>query len=171
MAAAREAARISPHGHELDEHWRSATSRRLKSRFEQGGDPADLDEAIAVGRRTVADEYRGHRSRFRFLMNLATALRLSFEFIGRLSYLDEAVTLAREALTGASGEEALVIMANLCGLLRLRFEEIGERSDIDQAVDLGRMPVRATPPGTCSWRPGCTALWRRSGPGHARQAA
>ena len=57
------------------------------------------------------------------------------------------MTLAREALTGASGEEALVIMANLCGLLRLRFEEIGERSDIDQAVDLGQMPVRATPPG------------------------
>jgi hypothetical protein len=147
VAAAREAVRISPHGHELNGTALGHLAAAMKSRFEQGGDPADLDEAIAVGRRAVADEYRGHRSRFRFLMNLATALRLSFEFIGRLSRLDEAVALAREALTGASGEDALVIMANLCGLRRLRFEEIGEQPDIDQAVDLGRMAVRATAPG------------------------
>jgi hypothetical protein len=93
VAAAREAARISPHGHELNGTALGHLAAALKSRFEQGGDPADLHEAIAVGRRAVADEYRGHRSRFRFLINLATALRLSFEFIGRLSYLDEAVTL------------------------------------------------------------------------------
>ena len=60
VAAAREAARISPHGHELNGTALSHLAAALKSRFEQGGDPADLDEAIAVGRRTVeADDTAG----------------------------------------------------------------------------------------------------------------
>jgi tetratricopeptide (TPR) repeat protein len=147
IVAAREAARISPPGHEIHGSALGHLAVALKNRYELCGDQADLSEAIAVGRQAVADEYRTFTARPRFLSNLSDALRLSFESAARLGDLDEAVTLSREALSAADSDDALVIGANLGGILQLRFEEIAERADIDDAVAIGRAAVEATPAG------------------------
>src|ERR1700677_3121832 len=70
IVAAREAARISPPGHEIHGSALGHLAVALKNRYELCGDQADLSEAIAVGRQAVADEYRTFTARPRFLSNL-----------------------------------------------------------------------------------------------------
>jgi tetratricopeptide (TPR) repeat protein len=147
VAAATEAARISPPGHEIHGSALGHLAVALKNRYELRGDQADLKEAIAAGRDAVAEEYRMYPARPRFLTNLGDALRLSFESHGRLSDLDEAIALNREAVAGAGSDDAVTIQANLGGILQLRFEETAERTDLDEAVAIGRATVEATPPG------------------------
>jgi tetratricopeptide (TPR) repeat protein len=146
-AAAREAIRVSPSGHEIHGTALAHLGVALANRFRLGGDRTDLAAAIAAGREAVGDQYGTLPARPRFLADLANTLRTSAEYEGRLADLDEAVARADEALTAASPDEALVIQTNLCGVLQLRFEWTGTSGDIDRAVELGRAMDEATRPG------------------------
>jgi tetratricopeptide (TPR) repeat protein len=147
VAAAREAVRVTPRGHELHGNALAHLGVALTNRFELSGHPADLTEAITTGRGAVGSEYQAHPGRPKFLSNLAKALRFSFESTGRLADLDEAVTLNREAVSAAASSDAVAIRTNLAGILQMRFEATWERAHIEEAVDLGRATVLATPPG------------------------
>lgn len=118
-----------------------------------GGDAADLDEAVDVGRQALALIPVGHPETAAILVNLAAALRMRYDRTGASvgqRDLDDAIALLRRAAPLAP--DAGVLM-NLCGCLRARYDRYGDPRDLEAAIEAGRKSVDAAPPGS-PLRPG-----------------
>ncbi|MGI5243782.1 tetratricopeptide repeat protein [Dactylosporangium sp. CA-139066] len=101
---------------------------KLRGRYERRRAPADLDEAIALGRRAVAHERRpGH------LGNLAALLSLRFFATRRRADLDEAVAFGRAAVAAAPRDAGC--RDTLAITLLTRLAHGGPPSDLDDALD------------------------------------
>ncbi|KAJ7094980.1 hypothetical protein C8R44DRAFT_581362, partial [Mycena epipterygia] len=71
----------------------------LEVRFQQKGDPEDLNETIELQREALAlcpPPHTNHRGGS--LNNLATAVQIRFQQRGDSRYIDKAIELHREAL-------------------------------------------------------------------------
>ncbi|MFJ3668114.1 CHAT domain-containing protein [Streptomyces sp. NPDC090106] len=126
------------------------TNRALESfvRWQAGGDPAALAEAISVWRTAVEILPGWFNGRAMMLSNLGSALRFRFTVQGTLPDLEEAVVLGREAVRAAHpGDPALCLyLANLSGALSLHHGFAGrDPAVLDEAVETGAEAVRVAP--------------------------
>ncbi|MFI6294749.1 CHAT domain-containing protein [Nonomuraea sp. NPDC050790] len=148
VLAGRQALSIPPPDHAEYSTVSAHLGVALQHRFILGGDPEDLAESLSHGREAVAERFRSHEARPRFLGNLANSLRVSYQSSGLLADLDEAISCSRDAEALEEDEERrLVALTNLAGMLRARFERVWLRHDIDEAVHLGRRASALTPQG------------------------
>ncbi|MFI7609541.1 hypothetical protein ACIBTV_31115 [Micromonospora sp. NPDC049366] len=133
-----------------DPSWAYRTFRDsvdLRTRFEQAGDPADLDQAIRLGRRALAAAEATSGITAHILSHLGAAHRTRYEHLGDSGDLDVAVAVGRAAIavagTGDTGH------AHALSHLSLAYLRQADRTDdlvhLDLAVELGRAAVAAEP--------------------------
>jgi tetratricopeptide (TPR) repeat protein len=117
----------------------------LRARFAAKGDPADLEGAVAVGRRSV-ELASAHPERALILHNYGYALQDRFARTRSAEDLDAAIDLAGEAVA-TMPEDApyrAACLSNAGMTLMRRFEQRGHPPDITEAVERLRAAVRAT---------------------------
>ncbi|GAA4606383.1 tetratricopeptide (TPR) repeat protein [Actinoplanes octamycinicus] len=113
----------------------------LRARFERTGDPADLDEAIAAGRRAP----RGTASR----ANLGSALWTRFEHGGDPDDLEEALRhlrAARDALP-ADHPDRRQVLTNLAIVGRAWHEATGDEPALHEAIEAATTALDGLPAG------------------------
>jgi tetratricopeptide (TPR) repeat protein len=101
----------------------------LAERFRRTGDVADIDAAIALGRARIS---RGHDLTWvTDRVNLAAALRASWNFTDRVEHLDEAIEVLQAAATagGIDDEGRAWIAGNLASGYSERFDLRREPAD------------------------------------------
>jgi len=115
----------------------SALGNVLGMRYEQRGDPADLDAGIHWSReavRSMPDD-----ERWWLLHNLSASLGVRHEMLGEPADLAEAVETARAALACDPPEPARLVLASaLAGLLLDRYERDGTIDDLRSAIDVAQ---------------------------------
>ncbi|EDR09388.1 uncharacterized protein LACBIDRAFT_318922 [Laccaria bicolor S238N-H82] len=134
----------------------------LLTRFEQGGQQSDLDEALSLhrqqgGQRSDLDEAISlHRQALKLFLpphpkqssslnNLANALSTRFEQGGQQSDLNEAISLYRQALELRLPPHPLQsrgTLHNLASALVIRFEQGGQQSDLNEGISLHRQALQ-----------------------------
>lgn len=126
----------------------------LRTRVDDSPAPGDLEEAISVGRRLVADDRLAGRDRFRALVDLGAVLRRRFDGTGAAEDLDDAIAAGRAALAaademteGAVRSELPSLLMNLARRLNLRFARSEQPADLTDAITFARRAVAATLPG------------------------
>ncbi|MEU6796176.1 CHAT domain-containing protein [Nonomuraea wenchangensis] len=111
----------------------------LQTRFEEHGDPADLNACLDAHRRAlrVPGPHPAHRH-----SGYANALRARYQQTGDLADLDESVSVHRHALDlaqgSSSGNDLPMFRSNLGLALVARFERTARKDDLDEAVELHR---------------------------------
>jgi tetratricopeptide (TPR) repeat protein len=113
------------------------------TRFQQGGQQSDLNEAIFLYRQALKLRLPPHPNQSSSLNNLANALWAKFEQGGEQSDLDEAIFLHRQALElflppHPSRSSSL---NNLASALLTQFEQGGQQSDLNEAISLYRQAL------------------------------
>ncbi|MET7761580.1 CHAT domain-containing protein [Streptomyces sp. NPDC005393] len=144
----RIALRIGDH-HPHRAMYLSSLGFALQSRYRRMGDPADLDEAVEVGRAAVRAAPETHPDQVRYLANLGFALQTRFSRAGETADLEEAVEVARAAVRAARDNHP-GYAGSLCNLgtaLHERFKRTGGLRDLEEAVEASRAAVRAAPAG------------------------
>ncbi|HEU5472710.1 MAG TPA: CHAT domain-containing protein [Actinophytocola sp.] len=139
----------TPDGHPGKPMLLSHLCTGLRCRFVLNGDPADLEGAVAVGRRSVELAPADHPERAIILHNCSFALQDRFGTTRSAEDLDAAIDLARDAVA-AMPEDApyrAVCLSNAGMTLMRRFERRGQRPDITEAVASLRAALRAAPAG------------------------
>ena len=116
----------------------------LWTRFEQGGQNSDLDEAISLHRQALELFLPPHPNRSDSLNNLASVLWTRFEQGGQKSDLDEAISLYRQGLKLRLPPHPLrsSSLNNLAIALWTRFEQGGQQGDLDEAISLHRQALK-----------------------------
>ena len=127
---------IRPGRHAVQPGWRPVDPVR------RCGDPADLQEAVDVGRRVEsapADDPR----RAAMLFSLATALEKKYEQSGNPADLEEAISTGREAVESSDARDPKLSarLSSLSMSLRRRFDLTGDLGDLEEAVSTGRDAV------------------------------
>ncbi|HLY35926.1 MAG TPA: hypothetical protein VKU35_04355, partial [Candidatus Limnocylindria bacterium] len=124
----------------------SGLTDSLITRYDAFGDVADLDEAIAAARRSVADTPPGHSVHVAAQMNLGTALRRR----GRGTTEDEEIE-AYERATSDPTEPGSLMTARaryrLAVSLSSRSKSTGSPADLDAAIDAARAAMEIAPTG------------------------
>lgn len=115
------------------------------ARFDLGGDPADLENAIAAARAAVALA----RTNAGYLSALSSVLLARFQAFAGTADLDEALSCARIATSlpptrSSDGEKSLV---NLAAALRSRYELFGAMDDLTESIELERSALALSKPG------------------------
>ena len=115
----------------------------LEDRYDQTGNPADLDEAVDALRRAVglSDPHRGasHRS------NLSGALQRRYMHNGNQRDLDEALATARQAVTASPGTASF--QHNLASAAGLQYQASGRPTDLDAMIAEEREALHHDPSG------------------------
>ncbi|KAJ7258274.1 CHAT domain-containing protein [Mycena rebaudengoi] len=118
-------------------------------RFEQRGDPKDIEEAITLHREALELRAAPHSDRGTSLNNLANGVQLQFMQRGDPKDIDEAIMLHREALElrAAPHPNRGSSLNNLANAVQTCFEQCGDPKDIDEATMLYReaLEIRAAP--------------------------
>ena len=122
----------------------SALGNVLGMRFEERGDPADLDVAIHWSRASAAAT--PPHERWWILHNLSANLGIRYEMLGRPADLDEALATARDAQASEQPESARTVLAHgVAALLLDRYERDGALDDLQSCVDVARAAGSAGP--------------------------
>ncbi|MCL9762998.1 CHAT domain-containing protein [Frankia sp. AiPa1] len=111
-------------------------------RFQQGGDPTDLEDAILVCR--AAAVATGDASlRAEYLSGLGELLRTRFIYFGDSQDLSDAVAYGREAVTASPAGDPGIggRQADLAVTLTRRYQTAGVVEDLVEAAALGRSAV------------------------------
>ena len=128
--------------------WKGPTHHAivLVLRFEQGGDPADLHNAIIDCRDSLKLIPEDHPDRISCLNNLGKALVRRFYQTGERSDLDQGITYTMDALkTRSIGPSERGVSLNSLGTaLRNRYEHLGDPVDLDNAILTQREAVELT---------------------------
>uniref|UniRef100_UPI001319CE78 tetratricopeptide repeat protein n=1 Tax=Streptomyces prunicolor TaxID=67348 RepID=UPI001319CE78 len=109
----------------------------LKSHFDAGGEPTDLDAAIDAALGAVESMEPGHPNQPVVLSNLSGVLMARFTYAGRSADLDDAIDIGRLAVRAAASSPAdrAAGLSNLGNALKTRFTERGILSDLDAAIE------------------------------------
>jgi hypothetical protein len=123
-------------------------SRYLYQGYELTGDPASLDEALALARRARDLLPSGHAVSPINLINLGTLLLAQYQQHGDPAELDEAGEVLTASLPAAtdSGERARA-RSVFSVVQYTRFRAVGIQADLERAVELARQAVAGTPAG------------------------
>jgi tetratricopeptide (TPR) repeat protein len=115
----------------------SALGNVLGMRYEQRGDPMDLDAGIHWSREAVRN--MPDDERWWLLHNLSASLDVRYEMFGDLADLAEAVETARAALACDPPESARLVLASaLASLLLDRYEREGTIDDLRSAINVAQ---------------------------------
>ncbi len=108
----------------------------LHSRFDCGGDPADLDAAIDLNHQAVTIMPPGHPLRATPLGNLQVALRDRADATADLTDLETAIRVGREALRLTAPDDPVWVarLSVLAADLRTRYLWRGDPSDLGTAI-------------------------------------
>ncbi|KAJ7478768.1 tetratricopeptide repeat-containing protein [Mycena galericulata] len=121
----------------------------VKTRFEQRGDPKDIDEAITLYTEALDIHAAPHPLRGRSLNDLGNAIQTRFKQQGDPKDIDEAITLHRAALEicAAPHPDRGMSLNNLANAMQTRFEKWGNHRDIDEAITMHReaLNIHAAP--------------------------
>ncbi|MFD5129865.1 CHAT domain-containing protein [Streptomyces olindensis] len=109
----------------------------LKSHFDAGGEPADLEAAIDAAQGAVESTATGHPNQPVMLSNLSGVLMQRFTHTGAVADLDDAIETGRLAVQASVGSPADRAggLNNLGTALKARFTEKGILSDLDAAIE------------------------------------
>ncbi|MFE6018520.1 CHAT domain-containing protein [Streptomyces sp. NPDC056441] len=109
----------------------------LKSHFDAGGEPADLDAAIEAALGALESTATGHPNQPVMLSNLSGVLMARFTHTGTVADLDAAIETSRLAVQATMGSSADRAggLNNLGTALKTRFTERGILSDLDAAIE------------------------------------
>jgi hypothetical protein len=123
-------------------------SRYLYQGYELTGDPASLDEALALARRARDLLPSGHAVSPINLINLGTLLLAQYQQHGDPAELDEGGEVLTASLPAAtdSGERARALSV-FSVVQYTRFRAVGIQADLERAVELARQAVAGTPAG------------------------
>ncbi|QKV90796.1 CHAT domain-containing protein [Streptomyces sp. NA02950] len=148
VTRSREAAEATPSSAPPEVRGACLTTfcQALRSRFEQVGELADLDEAIAVGRDSLPLLPTGTRGALRQSVVLIETLYVRFRHTGSMDDLGEAIALSRADLAAASRDpvDRASPLAFLGMLLWTRYERTDHDADLEEAVRFCREAVAAT---------------------------
>jgi tetratricopeptide (TPR) repeat protein len=108
------------------------------TRFKQGGQQSDLNEAISLHRQALELFLPPHPLESSSLNNLANALLAQFEQGGQQGDLNEAIALYRQALELRlpPHPDRSSSLNNLASALSTQFQQGGQQSDLDEAMSL-----------------------------------
>ncbi|MFD0316249.1 CHAT domain-containing protein [Streptomyces flavalbus] len=117
--------------------------------YEHTGEPAAIEQAVAVARRAVRHADPGV-DRAMSLHNLAEALRARYGGGGDLAVLQEAVDAGRaavreEAGAGEGGGKRYIALGGLADSLRMLYERTGAPALLDEALRLSDAALAAVP--------------------------
>ncbi len=118
----------------------------LYDRYQQYGDPADLDEAIYIGRRYASGSDPGLAGR---LGNLLLALTARYARTGAQSDVEEALAVGRHGLDLLAPEDPrrLPLLANQAQAWLERLERTGDRTALDAALAMYRQAIELSRDG------------------------
>lgn len=113
----------------------------LEDRYDQTGNPADLDEAVDALRQAVglSDPDRG----VSHLSNLSGALQRRYMDSGNQPDLDEALATARQAVTASPGTASF--RHNLASALGLQYQAKSQPGDLEAMITEEREALRHNP--------------------------
>ncbi|MFF4059263.1 CHAT domain-containing protein [Streptomyces sp. NPDC001668] len=133
----RRIAAAVPRGESEHAETLSHLSVILKSHFDVGGEPAELDAAIDAALGAVESMEAGHPNQPVMLSNLSGVLMARFTYTGTAADLDDAIEIGRLAVRAAVGSPAgrAAGLSNLGNALKTRFTERGILSDLDAAIE------------------------------------
>ncbi|WP_411080948.1 CHAT domain-containing protein [Streptomyces sp. cmx-18-6] len=137
-----------PAAHRHRTMYLSNLSGALMLRFSRTSSVADLDEAIAVGRRAAGSRQTAdHPDRAMALSNLGNALCSRFEVTGSKQDLDAAIEAGRAAVATVPRRHPSRsdYLGNLGRALLVRFEHCGRFADLDAAVSTMDEAARTAP--------------------------
>jgi hypothetical protein len=117
-------------------------------KYQQDGDPADLDELINADKAVVELTTAEHPKHTSTLSELCIALRLRYDRTGDRTDLDEAVRFGRVSIESlpASHPARAAHQANLASALGIRFELRQNLPDLDESIKLISAAILATEP-------------------------
>ncbi|KAF8184340.1 CHAT domain-containing protein [Mycena galopus ATCC 62051] len=121
----------------------------LLTRFEQLGDPSDINQSVSKLETAVRITPDGHPDKARQLSTLGTSLQSRFEQAGDLTDMNESISKLKAAveLTPDGHPAKPGRMTNLGNSLRQRFKQLGNLSDINQSISQLEAAVELTPDG------------------------
>ncbi|MFK0288902.1 CHAT domain-containing protein [Streptomyces sp. NPDC090442] len=133
----RRIAAVIPRGESEHAETLSNLAVILKTHFDMGGEPADLDAAIDAAWEAVESTATGHLNRSVMLVNLSGVLMERFTHAGMAADLDNAIETGRLAVQAAvrPSAERAGGLNNLGTALKTRFTERGILSDLDAAIE------------------------------------
>ena len=142
----------------------SAHADLLRRRFEDGGDRADLDEAVRLGR----EAYRLAETavaRGLAAFRLGITYGVVFEHTGHLRYADEALLAfdAADRLLPSGHEDLPAVSANRAAALINRHVRTGAPDDLTAAIAASRQGISRAPasdPRMAGWRSNLGGLLR-----------
>jgi TPR repeat protein len=154
VAAAREAVKMLPPGHCIEQLCLTNLGSALFLSHGQMGARADLDEAIETLRRASPN------GTARTLSLLGAAYQSRYRLDGIPADLNEAVHWAGAAVTQTTADDASATdwMGNLGTALQLRYEHAGSPADLDEAVRWLREAAERTPADDASRARACSSL-------------
>lgn len=143
IVLAREAVAVTPPGHPDRGRFLIGLCGALLDRFDNSDDPADVAEAVDVGRQMIEATRDGRSYRPNALLIFGEALRQQAVLPGQPpSRLDEAISVMREAVRDLPpGPARAEASASLAVALRQRFRRAGDPDDLDGAVAIFRAAV------------------------------
>ncbi|KAF8815740.1 hypothetical protein BYT27DRAFT_7333814 [Phlegmacium glaucopus] len=123
-------------------------ANRFRHQFHKSGNIADLNTAVALFRKGIAELPDHSQSYAAALNDLANVLSTRCEKGGQRSDLDEAISLYQQALKlfPLSHPYRSASLNNLASTLLTRFQQGGQRSDIDEAISLHQQALNLQPP-------------------------
>jgi CHAT domain len=121
----------------------------LHSEYGRTGDLAALDEAIELGRSTIADSASSGWMLAARLTNLGRSLEARYWRTGELGLLLEAARMERRALEAAPADHAdrTIYRLNLSGTLRALFDRTGDPAVLDEALAVALHAAEEVPAG------------------------
>ncbi|TDB84046.1 tetratricopeptide repeat protein [Actinomadura sp. KC216] len=128
----------------------AALGRVLSFDYERTGDLAAIDAAIGHCRAALrASSGTAEGSSAESYGELSAALRLKFAHTGNRALIDEAVALAREAVSLSPPSDAgrPVLLNGLSLILQDRYRVDGALADLDEAIGLCEQAISLSPPG------------------------
>ncbi|WP_151772470.1 CHAT domain-containing protein [Streptomyces abyssomicinicus] len=160
--AARRGLGLRPGGGETD-LLRATCAEILRSRFEDRGDPSDLEAATEAAAAAARDTPVDATHRPTVLNAVGGVLRVRAQYTGDRAVFTAAVDTAREAVRCARPDrlERALALNTLGAALHARYEHGGALDDLDAAVDAKRAATQA-PELTVAHRAMCL-----SGLGHS----
>jgi tetratricopeptide (TPR) repeat protein len=121
----------------------------LRLRFERLGNVADIDDSIALSRRSVNLMPKNDPDRVNELANLGNSLMRRFERFGDITDIDKAITSLQAVVDLAPKDDAdrHQHLSNLAASLDTRFEQFGHLADLNHAIELKQAAIDCTPDG------------------------
>ncbi|PYH87659.1 hypothetical protein BO71DRAFT_489398 [Aspergillus ellipticus CBS 707.79] len=106
------------------------------SRYDRGGDPQDLEEAIAVMEESIETGNRcSAATRASLFNNLGALLWRRYKLTSRRKDLDESIVCLSDAVTcGPDNTEPVTSLINSGQVLALRYERTGQLDDLSHAL-------------------------------------